>query len=148
MCSCKNDKTLCRASPLRKEDIFKFSIANKDGDDLLNPSISNSHNNNSIRVYQKVDAQYELVSNPRGDFPDGYIITEYESTYRIIPLFEGTSGLIVWNTAEQDTINLECSFDGRVEFLSKIYYNTELVLMMNSEKVKDFFSYQVNRNLK
>lgn len=115
-------------------DLF---IENNTGNDLLDPLIQNSYNNQNIRLYYVNQNMEKVYVCGNYDSPYGYSFfkNENKNVMRIFPNYNqqqnGSNPItyIQWNDTDRDTLQCEIdrSGDGSTIYCKKVWYNNELV---------------------
>lgn len=145
--SCSDEKDCC-SQIAGNNTLFEFSLVNQNGEDLLNESIQDSYNTNSIKLYNLIDGEEILINNPNSDYPNGYLIFEKDGLNLIRPFFNESnliaSGIIEWNPNKRDEISLEMVQQSEnVKRLVKIKHNGEIVWDKDTATNPDYRYFQI-----
>lgn len=121
-----------------------IKLENISGNDLFDPSVNNSYNQDNIRLIYVLDGVEEYYLCGNCDYQKGYFFFERNGKYvlRIYPNFEaqqdGTDPItyIQWEQNDRDTVqcHIERNEDGSYIFCTKVWYNDSLVYDNNGER--------------
>lgn len=111
----------------------EFSIADINGNDLLNPENENSYNHEAIKLFYKTDGVYQEFYDVNLDLPRNINIYQHTDTYRATIFLNHSASeeqpetLIQWNENNVDTIKCEIYRTSSVERIDKVWLNNQLV---------------------
>lgn len=111
----------------------EFSIADTNGNDLLNPENENSYNHEAIKLFYKTDGVYQEFYDGNLDLPRNINIYQHTDTYRATIFLNHSASeeqpetLIQWNENNADTIKCEIYRTSSVERIDKVWLNNQLV---------------------
>lgn len=112
---------------------IEFSIVDENGNDLLNPASLNAYQEDDIKLYYEIGGVKKEVNSPSSTNPDGILIYQHESEYRIgIALNHDENEplpitYIQWNATDTDTLKAEFRRWGASNIaVEKVWYNNEL----------------------
>lgn len=147
--SCSDEKDCCTQIP-GNDILFEFSIINQNGEDLLDVNTQDTYNTDIIKLYDLINDDELLISNPESDAPKGYRIFKKDGINLIRPYFNVQSnllthkGIIQWSSNNQDSISLEMIQQSEnVKRLIRIKYNNEVVWDENTAVNSDYRYFQI-----
>jgi len=147
--SCSDNKDCCSQIP-GNDLLFEFSIINQNGEDLLNVNTQDTYNTDTIKLYDFINGEEILISNPDSDAPNGYTVFKKDNFNLIRTFFNVESnllihkGIIKWSSNNEDSISLEMIQQSEnVKRLIKIRYNDKVVWDENTTTNADYRYFQI-----
>ncbi len=130
---------------------FSFSIQNKNGDDLLDKSVSGTFNTPSISLYEKIDGKYVLYEDLNSAHPYGYKIIKHDGVYKFTPYYLGSPKLythdlkIDWGNGMIDYISVGLeNGDGDTRIIQEILYNEDLTWIRTDQTSDIYFIVKID----
>lgn len=109
-------------------------IKNSEGDNLLNPTTTNSINTSKIKVFYLVDGEKVEYSEAYLAYPKGYRVLEEQNEYKIIIFTDNANAstkettFIQWSENDEDKIDVLYEKIESSLFISKVWINGQDLL--------------------
>jgi hypothetical protein len=105
-----------------------INVVDRQGNNLLNPSIEGSYNSKDIKIFYEINGEMTEFFEANLDMPRNFRIDppEFERDYIMALVVGAEKTVIQWNETEADTLQAEIFDDGRSLIVLKVYHQGEL----------------------
>ena len=120
-------------------NMVEFKVVDSNGNDLLDPENVDQIDESQIKVFYKVDGQWQEVFDANMDYPRNFFIYQGEYSYRMRVFLNDTESgvlpetLIQWSDSDADTIQAEFNRTSSSIVLQKIWLNGDPIVSLSSD---------------
>ena len=119
---------------------IELSLVDAEGNDLLNPQHDYAIDPADIKIFYRIDGEWQEVYDPTKDSPRNFFIRQHETGYRIHIFLNSDEGeefpetAIQWNEFSTDNVKAKFRRSSSLLVIDEVWLNDEAVWSSDDRK--------------